>query len=151
MLQDPASRSNGEWLLARADDLLATSRAVGLADGSDLLPSGLTRRLASLASALRAAVASAAAPGQANLDLPPDSRECPGQRRAGVDEGGQPPAGRGRPAYGPRSTPRYAWPAGWRSGLPELAGRRWRSLLDRQDWQRCLGGLGRQRCLSGRQ
>ena len=70
MLQDPGSRANGEWLLARADDLLAASRAVGLADGSDLLPSGLTRRLAALASALRAAVASAAAPGQANLDLP---------------------------------------------------------------------------------
>ena len=59
MLQDPASRANGQALLARADELLAASRAGGLADGSDLLPSGLTRRLASLAGALRAAVAGA--------------------------------------------------------------------------------------------
>jgi len=59
MLQDPASRANGQGLLARADELLAASHAGGLADGSDLLPSGLTRRLASLAGALRAAVAGA--------------------------------------------------------------------------------------------
>ena len=38
MLQDPASRANGEALLARADELLAASRADALADGSDLLP-----------------------------------------------------------------------------------------------------------------
>jgi len=67
MLQDPASRANGQGLLARADDLLAASRAGGLADGSDLLPSGLTRRLASLAGALRAAVAGAPL---ADPDLP---------------------------------------------------------------------------------
>ena len=47
MLQDPASRTDGEALLARADELLTASRAAGLADGSDLLPSGLTRRFAS--------------------------------------------------------------------------------------------------------
>jgi hypothetical protein len=69
MLQDPAGRANGEWLLTRADDLLAASRAAALADGSDLLPSGLTRRLASLAGALRAAVASAAGSGHPSLDL----------------------------------------------------------------------------------
>ena len=67
MLQDPASRANGQGLLARADELLAASRANGLADGSDLLPSGLTRRLASLAGALRAAVAGAP---PADPDLP---------------------------------------------------------------------------------
>jgi hypothetical protein len=55
MLGDPASRANGEALLARADELLSSVRAAGLADGSDLLPAGLTRRLASLAGALRAA------------------------------------------------------------------------------------------------
>jgi len=74
MLQDPASRVNGQGLLARADELLAradellaASRADGLADGSDLLPTGLTRRLASLAGALRAAVAEAP---PADPDLP---------------------------------------------------------------------------------
>jgi hypothetical protein len=45
----------GEALLARADHLLEGVRAAGLADGSDLLPSGLTRRFAVLAAELRAA------------------------------------------------------------------------------------------------
>ena len=67
MLQDPASRGNGESLLARADELLAAIRADALADGSDLLPSGLTRRLASLAGTLRAVLAGAP---PANPDLP---------------------------------------------------------------------------------
>ena len=67
MLQDPASRGNGESLLARADELLAAIRADALADGSDLLPSGLTRRLASLAGTLRAALAGAP---PADPDLP---------------------------------------------------------------------------------
>jgi hypothetical protein len=67
MLQDPASRANGQGLLARADELLAASRGDGLADGSDLLPSGLTRRLASLAGALRAALTGAPPP---DPDLP---------------------------------------------------------------------------------
>src|SRR4029077_17415429 len=61
------SRGNGESLLARADELLAASRGDALADGSDLLPSGLTRRLASLAGTRRASLA--AAP-PANPDLP---------------------------------------------------------------------------------
>jgi hypothetical protein len=67
MLQDPAARGNGLGLLARADELLAASRADALADGSDLLPTGLTRRLASLAAALRTAVGG---PPPADPDLP---------------------------------------------------------------------------------
>ena len=67
MLQDPAARGNGLGLLARADELLAASRADALADGSDLLPTGLSRRLASLAAALRTAVAG---PPPADPDLP---------------------------------------------------------------------------------
>jgi hypothetical protein len=69
MLQDPGSRANAEALLARADELLTGARAAGLADGSDLLPSGLTRRFASLAGALRVALTSTA-PENANPDLP---------------------------------------------------------------------------------
>ena len=67
MLQDPAGRGNGESLLARADELLAAIRADALADGSDLLPSGLTRRLAALAGTLRAVLAGAP---PAHPDLP---------------------------------------------------------------------------------
>ena len=59
MLQDPGSRGHGRGLLARADELLAASRAEALGEGSDLLPSGLTRRLAALAGTLRAALADA--------------------------------------------------------------------------------------------
>jgi PglZ domain len=70
MLQDPGSRANGEALLARADELLTASRAAGLADGSDLLPSGVTRRFASLAGTLRTALAGAAGREHANPDLP---------------------------------------------------------------------------------
>src|SRR5450756_989638 len=55
MLRDPASQAVGEGLLARADDLLTAVRADGLAEGSDLLPSGLTRRFAALATELRSA------------------------------------------------------------------------------------------------
>jgi hypothetical protein len=67
MLQDPASRASGQALLGRADELLGATHAGGLAEGSDLLPSGLTRRLASLAGALRAALAGAP---PAAADLP---------------------------------------------------------------------------------
>jgi hypothetical protein len=49
------AKAAGEALLARADYLLSGVRAAGLADGSDLLPSGLTRRFAALAAELRAA------------------------------------------------------------------------------------------------
>jgi hypothetical protein len=78
MLQDPAARGNGLGLLARADEVLAASRGDALADGSDLLPSGLTRRLASLAGALRAA---AAVGPPADPDLP----WVPGDALAGVE------------------------------------------------------------------
>jgi hypothetical protein len=67
LLRDPAGRASAEALLARADELLAGVRAAGLADGSDLLPSGLTRRFATLASALRAAVAGAIGGGDPDL------------------------------------------------------------------------------------
>ena len=69
LLRDPAGRASAEALLARADELLAGARAAGLADGSDLLPSGLTRRFAALAGALRAAEAGAAI-GGGDPDLP---------------------------------------------------------------------------------
>jgi hypothetical protein len=82
LLQNPASRGNGDSLLARADELLADSRAAGLADGSDLLPSGLTRRFASLAGDLRAALASAAAREHASPDLP----QIPEAGLAGVEQ-----------------------------------------------------------------
>jgi hypothetical protein len=49
------AKATGEALLARADHLLGGVRAAGLAGGSDLLPSGLTRRFAALAAELRAA------------------------------------------------------------------------------------------------
>jgi hypothetical protein len=55
MLRSPASQAVGESLLARADGLLTAVRADGLAEGSDLLPSGLTRRFAGLAAELRSA------------------------------------------------------------------------------------------------
>jgi hypothetical protein len=57
LLGSPASQAVGEGLLARADGLLAAVRAEGLAEGSDLLPSGLTRRFAALAAELRSATA----------------------------------------------------------------------------------------------
>ena len=66
MLRVPGRKTSGEALLARADHLLDRVRAAGLADGSDLLPSGLTRRFAALAAELRAATA-----GRADSD--PDS------------------------------------------------------------------------------
>jgi hypothetical protein len=56
----PATRADAERLLARADELLTTVYADALADSSDLLPTGLTRRLATLASRLREASVSAA-------------------------------------------------------------------------------------------
>jgi PglZ domain-containing protein len=78
MLQDPAVRGHAQGLLARADELLAASRGDALADGSDLLPSGLTRRLASLAGALRAA-----AGGGPLAD--PDLQRVPAETLAGVE------------------------------------------------------------------
>lgn len=55
MLRVTVRKAAGEALLARADHLLEGVQAAGLADGSDLLPSGLTRRFAALAAELRAA------------------------------------------------------------------------------------------------
>ena len=82
-------------LLGRADELLAGTHADGLADGSDLLPAGLTRRLASLAGTLRAALAAAAA-RPANPDAPQIPGRRPGRGRAGVDQRGRAPARRHR-------------------------------------------------------
>jgi PglZ domain len=70
MLRDAAQNSQGMALLGRADELLAGTHAIGLADGSDLLPAGLTRRLASLAGALSSALQGAAARYQASPDEP---------------------------------------------------------------------------------
>lgn len=53
LLQDHAGRPGAEQILARADDLLADGHARSLADRSDLLPLGLTARLARLAAAMR--------------------------------------------------------------------------------------------------
>jgi hypothetical protein len=58
MLRVTVRKAAGEALLARADQLLGGVRAAGLAGGSDLLPSGLTRRFAALAAELRAATGS---------------------------------------------------------------------------------------------
>ncbi|HUZ54488.1 MAG TPA: BREX-2 system phosphatase PglZ [Streptosporangiaceae bacterium] len=82
MLRDPASRANGETLLARADELLTFSRAESLADGSDLLPAGLTRRLAALARALRAAPAL----GAHGRPADPDAPQVVGATLAGVEQ-----------------------------------------------------------------
>lgn len=57
LLHDSETRPTAERLLARADALLTEVQATGLADRSDMLPAGLTRRLARLADELRSAVA----------------------------------------------------------------------------------------------
>ena len=56
LLGDPGGRAQGNRLLSRADELLRLAQAEGIADLSDLLPAGLTRRLALLAGTLRSAV-----------------------------------------------------------------------------------------------
>jgi PglZ domain len=71
MLRSPAGQAAGESLLARADKLLATVRADGLAEASDLLPSGLTRRFAALATELQLATSRIPAAGPAPV-LDPD-------------------------------------------------------------------------------
>ena len=73
MLADPAGRAHGEALLARADELLGAVHAAGLADASDLLPAGLTRRLAVAGwrAALRAEHASRGTdPDRAQISVP---------------------------------------------------------------------------------
>ena len=61
MLRSPAGQAVAESLLARADSLLTAVRADGLAEGSGLLPSGLTRRFAALAAELRSATSGVSA------------------------------------------------------------------------------------------
>lgn len=70
MLRDSAQRGHGMALLNRSDELLAATHASSLADGSDLLPAGLTRRLASLAGLLRSALVGAQTRPQASPDTP---------------------------------------------------------------------------------
>ena len=72
MLTEPAARAYGEALLARADELLGAVHAAGLADVSDLLPAGLTRRLAGLAGVLRSTLGTRAAadPDRAQMPAP---------------------------------------------------------------------------------
>src|SRR5487761_388628 len=70
LLGDAAWQPHGEALLARADELLRAARAEGIAGDSALLPLGLTRRLATLAAALRRALADAAAKQSASPDDP---------------------------------------------------------------------------------
>lgn len=52
--RNPEQRAMACQVLGRADELLAGARAATLADASDVLPHGLTRRLATLAVELRA-------------------------------------------------------------------------------------------------
>ena len=70
MLGEPTEHAHGEALLARADELLGAVHAVGLADGSDLLPVGLTRRLAALAGVLRSALGPQPAADPARAQIP---------------------------------------------------------------------------------
>lgn len=56
LLHDTATGPTAERLLARADALLSEVQATGLADRSDVLPAGLTRRLGRLADGLRSAI-----------------------------------------------------------------------------------------------
>jgi PglZ domain len=70
MLRDPVNRTNAVALLARADELLVSAHGAAVADRSDLLPAGLTGRLAALADALRAASARAAPGKPADPDAP---------------------------------------------------------------------------------
>jgi hypothetical protein len=77
LLTDPATGGSGEILLARADEFLDSVRAAGLADASDLLPAGLTRRLAALAEALRAALIRIESAGDARKADPDRPRVRP--------------------------------------------------------------------------
>ena len=127
MLQDPASRGNGESLLARADELLAATRAGGLADGSDLLPSGLTRRLASLAGALRA-VAGGRSPGRSRPAV--DSRRRAGRQSSGPGPG-WPPTGSRTPTSGRPAFHAAVRLARWLAGNSAVGAASLQALLDR--------------------
>ena len=58
---DPPRHDRAQALLTRADELLAAAKGEGIADDSDWLRTGLTRRLAQLADVLRRAFAGRAA------------------------------------------------------------------------------------------
>lgn len=73
ILQSPASQAAGEGLLSRADGLLTTIQASGLAEGSGLLPSGLTRRFAALAAELRSATSGTSAADPERALVTPDA------------------------------------------------------------------------------
>ena len=125
MLRVTARKASGEALLARADHLLQEVRAAGLADGSDLLPSGLTRRFAALAAELRAATGSLQRPT-------PTGRSSHGT--ASTASSGHGPASRpitspGTTAGRTRSTPPSGLPAGSRT-LPRTP----------QGYTRCCAG-----------
>ena len=75
MDQGPATRADAGRLLTRADQLLAMVHADALADASDLLPTGLTRRLATLAARLRSSIANAVI-DNGDLDRPLVSPEA---------------------------------------------------------------------------
>lgn len=71
LIRDPRDQVRGETLLARADEILRAVQAEAVADGSDLLPAGLSRRLADLATTLRSALKQAkpAGPDDPQLKL----------------------------------------------------------------------------------
>ena len=78
LLAGQLTRQRGEVLLARAGELLATAHGEGIADDSDLLHAGLTRRLAGLADVLRHSIT-----GQAAA---PDEPRVRARDLAGVEE-----------------------------------------------------------------
>lgn len=85
LLGQDETRPHAERLLARADGLLTDIRAEQLAGTSDVLPSALTRRLETLAAALRSAVSGRPAGATASVELAWDSvrqhRLAAGDRR----------------------------------------------------------------------
>ena len=87
---ESAGQAAAESLLARADGLLTAVRADGLAEGSDLLPSGLPRRFAALA----------AEPSGLGADQPRQTRTAPRYARTALAQSrslgpsGRPPSRR---------------------------------------------------------
>jgi hypothetical protein len=86
MDQTPATRADAGRLLARADQFLTMVHADALADSSDMLPSGLTRRLATLASRLREASVTTGAQLSANSGNDLDRSLVSAQALRQVDE-----------------------------------------------------------------
>jgi hypothetical protein len=80
MLRYPTQHASAISLLSRADELLAGTHALSLAGGSDLLPAGLTRRLATLAAGLRGALAATAVRSQ------PDAPQIAAATLAGIEQ-----------------------------------------------------------------